>query len=148
MKKEIIVAVICLVGSVILYSILGHIEEERAANFPKVIIIIMGILSALLLAQSVLIGKTQKTDNREHYPWARFFLLFVIIVVYLAVMETIGFYLSAFLFFVGICLTLGRADLTVRRAAFWVGSSALFTAVLFVLFKVLLEVQTPRGVFI
>ena len=108
----------------------------------------MCIFSALLLAQSVLIGKTQKADNREHYPWARFFLLFVIIVVYLAVMETIGFYLSAFLFFVGICLILGRADLTVRRAAFWVGSSALFTAVLFVLFKVLLEVQTPRGVFI
>ncbi len=146
MKKEIIVAVVCLVGSVVLYSILGHIEEARAANFPRVIIIIMGILSALLLAQSVFIGKTRKTNNREHYPWMRFFLLFAIIVVYFAVMEVIGFYLSAFLFFVCICLILGRADLTVRRVAFWVGGSALFTAVLFVLFKVLLEVQTPRGV--
>lgn len=145
MKKEVIVAVACLVGSAILYSTLGSIDEERAATFPRVIIVGIIVLSGLLLLQTLLIKNPEETAKEEKYPWPRFVLLFCIIVVYLGVMEDLGFYLSAFLFFIAVCFILGRADLTVRKGAVWVGGSAAFTGVLYLLFRVFLEVQTPRG---
>jgi putative tricarboxylic transport membrane protein len=146
MKRDVIVAVVCLAASVVLYATLGHIEEARAAIFPKVIIIAIGVLSALLLLQTLIVQAPVESAAKEKYPWARFVLLFSMIVVYLAVMETLGFYVSAFLFFVVVCIILGRADLTIRRSAVWVAGALGMTGVLFLLFRVLLEVQTPRGV--
>ena len=146
MKKDTIVAAIWLIASIILYVTLDHIEEQRAATFPMVVIIGIGVLSALLLIQSLVVGSlTEKSE--EKYPWGRFGLLFVMMVAYLASMETVGFYLSSFLFFVAVCFILGRSELTMRRGAIWAAGSAVFTIVLFMLFKVLLEVQTPRGLF-
>lgn len=145
LNRDAIVALVCLIGSVLLYSSLGLIEDERAADFPRVVIIIMGVLAALLLIQSVFFKKGVQKKG-EKYPIGRFVFLFVLIVVYLYVMESVGFYLSAFLFFVAVTFTLGRADLKSKTAAMRVFTSAAFTGVLFLLFKVILEVQTPRGV--
>lgn len=144
MKKDAIVGFVCLVGSVVLYSTLGYIDEPRAVTFPKTIIIIMMVLSALLVLQGLLM----KTDEEKgpRYPWLRFFVLFGLIVVYFAVSESLGFYTSAFLFFVAVTYILGKGDLTLKKAGLRALSSAVFTAVLFVLFSVMLEVQTPRGV--
>lgn len=139
------VAAVCLAGSVFLYSTLGLIEDDAAATFPRVVIIIMGILSALLLIQSLIMGRA-KAENGEKYPIGRFIFLFLLIVVYLYIMEMVGFYLSAFLFFVAVTFTLGRTTLTPKSAGWRVFTSAAFTGVLFLLFKVLLEVQTPRGI--
>jgi putative tricarboxylic transport membrane protein len=146
MKKDTIVAAIWLIASIILYVTLDHIEEQRAATFPMVVIVGIGVLSALLLIQSLWVGSLAEKSEQK-YPWGRFALLFVMMVAYLATMETVGFYLSSFLFFVAVCFILGRSELTMRRGAIWAAGSAGFTAVLFMLFKVLLEVQTPRGLF-
>lgn len=146
MKREVIVAVVCLVASAIIYSTAGSIEEERAATFPSVIIVGIMVLSGLLIAQSIFIRKPEVDTEKQKYPWPRFILLLCMIVIYLAVAEPLGFYLSAFIFFVTVCFILGWTDLTVGRGAVWVVGSAAFTGVLFLLFKVLLEVQTPRGI--
>jgi Tripartite tricarboxylate transporter TctB family len=144
LKRDAIVGLVCLVGSVILYSTLDLIEDPRAITFPRTVITIMGILSALLLIQG-LVMKVPGGEKSLGYPWLRFLLLFGLIVVYLAVSETLGFYLSAFLFFVTVTYVMGRADLSPKKAATRALGSAVFTGVLFILFSVLLEVQTPRG---
>ena len=68
-----------------------------------------------------------------------------IIFAYFIFMEALGFYLSAFLFFIAVTFILGSADLTARKAVMRVAIGFVFTGILFLLFKVLLAVQTPKG---
>jgi hypothetical protein len=147
MKKDVIVAVVCLAIAVFLYATLGHIELERARTFPAIVIIGIGVLSVILFIQTLLQKARTESADKERYPWGRFVLLFAMIVAYIGLMETVGFYVSAFLFFVAVCVVLDRQDLAFRRAAAWTGEAAGLTIVLFVLFRIVLEVQTPRGLF-
>lgn len=143
MSRDAIVGLVCFAGSVALFASLGHIEEARAAVFPRTIIVIMGILSGLLLLQHILFRKPQA--KQPSFPWLRVGELFVIIVVYLAFLEDLGFYLSSFLFFLAVTYIMGWQRLDARQALRWLLGSAVFTGILYVLFKVVLEVQTPRG---
>jgi hypothetical protein len=144
LKRDVIVSLVVLVGTIALYLSLGHIEMEGARIFPRIIIIIMGVLSALLLIQSAL----QKAlgAKKAKFPVGRFFTCFGLIIVYFVFMESVGFYLSAFLFFVAVTFILGRVDLTLRTGLVRAGSGLAFTIVLFILFDLLLKAQTPRGV--
>ncbi len=111
MNKETIVALVCLVGSLGLYLSLGTISEETARIFPRVVIVVMIVLLALLLLQGFLV-KGQGAEKGKPFPWGRFFLLLGIIIGYFVFMQSVGFYVSAFLFFVVVSLLLGRSDLT------------------------------------
>jgi putative tricarboxylic transport membrane protein len=144
LKKDMIVSLVLLAGVISLYLSLGFMDDPRAANFPRVIIIIMGILSALLLLQSIFL-KQPKSSEGAGFPFGRFFICFFMIIVYFIFMETLGFYLSAFLFFIAVTFILGSADLTARKAVLRVAVGFVFTGILFLLFKVLLAVQTPKG---
>jgi hypothetical protein len=149
-NRESIIAIVCLALTIILYSTLGTIEDERAEIFPRIVILIMIGLSALLLLQSLIPKKSlekEEAQEGESYPLGRFILLFAMIVIYFAFMETLGFYLSAFIFYIAVCFILGRAELTPMKGLKWVVSSGVFVGVLFILFSIVLEVQTPRGIF-
>ena len=72
MNKETVVALVCMVGSLGLYGSLGTISEETARIFPRVVIVVMIVLSALLLLQKVLVkGQGQKKGNP--FPGVGFF---------------------------------------------------------------------------
>ncbi len=144
MKKDIIVSLVLLAGVIALYLSLGLMDDPRAVTFPQVIIIIMGILSALLLIQSVVL-KQAETSKGAGFPFGRFLICFFLIILYFIFMESLGFYISAFLFFVAITFILGSADLTVKNAMARAIVGAVFTGILFLLFNVLLAVQTPKG---
>ena len=139
-------------------------EDPRAATFPRVVIVIMGVLSVALLLQSAIVrqktnrpalqkatvkNKGEKDDAtaNNQFPLAQVFLCFILIIIYFAVMEWLGFYFSAFLFFVAATFVLGRKELTLRIGGVRIGIAFIFTAVLFVLFNKLLVVQTPKGLF-
>lgn len=147
MKKDIIVSLVLLAGIVSLYLSLNLMDDPRAVVFPRVIIIIMGILSALLLLQTLVLKKIEGSKGPK-FPVSRFLISFFLIILYFVFMETVGFYVSAFLFFVAITFVLGSGNLTVRTALMRTGVGAVFTGILFVLFNVMLAVQTPKGWFI
>jgi hypothetical protein len=136
---------VLLAGIISLYLSLGYMDDPRAANFPKVIIIIMGVLSTLLLLQTLIL-KQPKSNQGAGFPFGRFLICFFMIIAYFIFMETLGFYLSAFLFFVLVTCILGSSDLTARTAFMRVIVGFVFTGILFLLFNVLLAVQTPKGV--
>ncbi len=140
------VSLFCLVGSIALYFSLGHISEERARSFPRVVISIMIALSFLMLVQNLLMKRLAAPKAAgKPYPWGSFLTLFILILVYLAALEPLGFYFTTFLFFVAVYFIVGRSELTGKTAGKRVLVSAAFTGVLYVLFKVLLVVQTPTG---
>ncbi|HKI49280.1 MAG TPA: tripartite tricarboxylate transporter TctB family protein [Desulfobacteria bacterium] len=144
MKKDMIVSLVLLAGIVSLYLSLGFMDDPRAATFPRVIIIIMGILAALLLLQSLIL-KRPKTSEGAGFPFGRFLICFFMIILYFLFMEALGFYFSAFLFFIAVTFIMGSADLTARKAVMRVVIGFVFTGILFFLFNVLLAVQTPKG---
>ena len=161
MRKELIISLVLLAGTISLYLSLSLMEDPRAATFPKVIILIMGVLSMTLLLQSVITGPKKKkpglqsdhvstekaSASKISFPYGPLVGCFILIVFYFAVMEWLGFYVSAFLFFVAITFLLGRNDFSVRKGGMRVGIALIFTTILFVLFNKLLAVQTPKGLF-
>lgn len=164
MRKELIISLVLLAGTIGLYCSLSLMEDPRAATFPRVVIVVMGVLSVALLLQSVMFKQkkdrpalqgTNISENRDQdnaasgrrFPFGQIFLCFALIVIYFAVMEWLGFYSSAFLFFVVATCVLERKELTLRKGGVRVGIAFIFTAVLFLLFNKLLFVQTPKGIF-
>jgi hypothetical protein len=147
MTKDILVGVICLGGSILLFFSLNWIPDERAALFPKVIIVIMIMLSIFHSIYSAIIKKTQKKEGTP-IPWVRLIVLFAFILAYLTVMENVGFYVSGFLYILFVTLALDTEEITTRKAATRVFVSAVFMVVMFVLFKMILKVQTPAGILI
>lgn len=145
MIKDLVVSLVVLAGTIIVYVSLRWMEEPQSVVFPRVILTIMAILTVLLIIQTLLLKKKPGSGKGKPYPFGRAFVCFALIVVYLMVMESLGFYFSSFLFFVVVTFILGRSDLTLRKGAIRVGVSMVFMAVLFVLFNKLLMVQTPRG---
>ena len=163
MKKDLIVSLILLAGSIALYASLSLMEEPAAASFPRVVIILMGCLGLVLIIQTTIAkqrrerqvlksnhlaksGKALKDSGRpKRFPFGTLVICFVLIVVYFVVMEKLGFYVSAFLFFIIVTFVLGRKDLTLHTGAVRIGIAFIFTAILFVLFNKLLVVQTPKG---
>lgn len=143
MSRDAMVGLVCFAGSVALFLSLGHIEEARAAEFPRTIIVIMGILSGLLFLQNMFFRKP--VAKRPPFPWARVGGLFVIILIYMYFLEDVGFYLSSSLFFLAVCFIMGWSRINNKQVVRWVVGSVAFTAILYLLFKVILEVQTPTG---
>ena len=164
MRKELITSLVVLAGTISLYCSLSLMEDPRAATFPRVVIVIMGVLSVALLLQSVFVkqkksrpvlqrtsveykGEKNHAPVKNKFPLAQVFVCFILIIIYFAVMEWLGFYVSAFLFFVVTTFVLGGKGLTLRKGGLKVGVAFIFTAILFVLFNKLLFVQTPKGMF-
>jgi len=154
---------ILLAGSIALYASLSLMEEPAAASFPRVVIVLMGCLGLVLIIQTALArkgharpvlqsnhvedsGKTPKdSGTAKRFPFRTLVVCFALIVVYFVVMEKLGFYISAFLFFIILTFVLGRKDLTLHKGAVRIGIAFIFTAILYVLFNKLLVVQTPKG---
>ena len=149
--------------SIGLYASLALMEEPAAASFPRVVILIMLCLGLMLLIQSIILKQkdqkpvlqsarigngaktTKSSDVDKGFPWATLIGCFFLIAIYFVVMEDLGFYVSAFLFFIIVTFILGRKDLTVRKGLVRIAIAFVFTAILFVLFNKLLVVQTPKG---
>ena len=144
-NKDVIVSFVCLAGALFLFYSLNWIDDERAQAFPRVVIIIIGVLSLLLLVQTLALKRLQQAASENPFPWARFLIMFGMIVVYFAIMERIGFYLSAFLFFVAVTFLFGGPLKGAAKVATRLALPVVFTGVLYLLFNVLLKVQTPKG---
>lgn len=145
MKRDVLVSLVCLAAVIFFYYSLNWIDGDRARQFPGVVLIITGVLSLLLLVQT-LVTKGVKSSAGKPFPWGRFLSLLALILVYFYIMESLGFYFSAFLFFIAVTVIFGRVGLTVAKAASRIGLSFAFTGVLYLLFSVILKVQTPSGV--
>jgi hypothetical protein len=156
MKRiNIIVALVVLAAATALYFSLSLIIDQRAVIFPRIVILVMGVLALLLLLQALLFqpaGNAPESDAPpasplHGVPWGTTALVLIGILLYLWVMQDVGFYLSTFIFFAGIVFLLSRKTMTFSKGLKISASALVFTAVLFFLFNILLKVQMPRGIF-
>ena len=149
MKKGLIIISIILMG----FAVLGMIEASQLERTMKMGIGIsflpfwmsafIGILSLTLLI-SVLRGKISEPDTplfpRENIP--RVAIVTTALLGYIIFLETIGYIISTFLFFLVTIFILQR-----KRIVSIVFFGALFTFILVAIFKMWLKSPLPPGLF-
>jgi putative tricarboxylic transport membrane protein len=147
-KGDAIVAAVILLSAILIYSSLKA-RDPLTAIFPAATLIITGSLSLLLLILS-LVSMMAKRQPREvspvHFPFSRVIVTGLLIIGYLYVLNILGFYFTAFVFYL-VFASIVALD---REAIFSrphnkVLTSVLFVFILYMLFKMLLKVQTPAG---
>ena len=131
------------------FVVMYQIEDPNAITFPRVVLIVMLILGVLLALQGYITGKqtaAKKDANANPYPFKPVLIALVGILIYFAIMEIVGFYFSGFLFFLIITLILQEPKVTLPITLKRAGAAAVFMGVLFILFNIILAVQTPKGI--
>ncbi len=149
MKKGLIIISIILM----VFAVLGMIEASQLERTMKMGIGIsflpfwmsafIGILSLTLLI-SVLRGKIREPETplfpKENIP--RVVVVTAALMGYVIFLETIGYVITTFLFFLITILILQR-----KRVMSILFFGALFTSILFLIFKVWLGSPLPSGLF-
>lgn len=154
-RRDIIVGLVVLAGLLPLYMTLSSIDPE-ATIFIRVVMMVIGVLALLLMLQSTLLqhrskvhaqasGKKAPEPGKPLFVWKPVILIFVTILIYFYVMEWLGFYVSAFLYFVAVVFLLDWRGLTPKTGLVRIASALVFVVVVYVLFNKILLVQTPRG---
>jgi len=161
-NRDTIVALFVLAVTVALYISLSAFNPD-AVVFIRVIIFAIGALAMLLLVQSLLlkrrmgwrgVGQSSAVDKKDTdsrsagFAWKPVSIIFISILVYFYVMEFLGFYVSAFFYFVVIVFILDLHNVTIKKSLIKIASAFIFTLVIYVLFNMILLVQTPRGILI
>jgi hypothetical protein len=149
MKKGLIAISIILMG----FALAGMIESSRLERTMKMGIgigflpfwmcAIIGVLAGILLIK-VLRGKISDVDKpvfpQENMP--RVFFMAILLLAYLAVVEFIGYISATFLFFIAIIFILERS-----RILGGIFYGAVFTSILYAIFKLWLKSPLPTGPF-
>ncbi len=134
-----------LVLSLLLYWAAVAPGDPRSYLFPEVIAIAMAILAAAMLVRNWK-PSAAKGNAPSSVPWSRLWPAFVIFVAYLLLAQPLGFYLTSWLAFVAISTVYSPAESSIIGAKRCLPASFVFLGILYLVFVLLLQVQTPRGV--
>lgn len=139
---------VALVLAVILYWLGSSASNPDAFLFPRLISIGMGLLGAAVLVSAS--GQTTDASRpvRISIPWRTVIPILLIFLAYRWAMEALGFYATAFAVFLFIVSLYAPDPHSPRAIAKRVAVSAAFVGVIYLLFALLLRVQTPRGILI
>ncbi len=157
-KRDIVLAIFILLFSFLLYKYGLAAKDPLTAIFPKATLMIMGILALIMLVQEIIFLYKVKQIPQESYrapakvktpyPYVRILLSLALALVYLAVLDLLGFYFSSFLFFLVFTLLFCRDKKAYcKRVHIQIGIPVLLVAILYSLFDLLLKVSLPRGLF-
>ncbi len=145
-SKEHIAAIVTVGIAVIALVTSFYKTDAEVYLFPRIAAIIITILAAVLIFKVI----KNSTDIGSNFPklikWKTLLPGLAVGVVYLFLLEIVGFYVTSFFAYFSICVIYGRCDMTNRkRGIFKLVVSTIFMIVLFLLFWNLLHVRTPTG---
>lgn len=156
MYREFFVGFAMLIVTAIFYRLACLVEISEACIFPITVMTAMLVLALIHLAQSIFRfvriqgrGSARGTkDPEQPAVWKPVVATLACILVYFLIMERLGFYTSGLLFYLTVSLLLQRQAFTFRGAMVRLFTAATFIGILFILFKLILAVQMPKGVLI
>lgn len=132
----------------VIFLAMGFMQEEGGAYlFPKILAIVFAILAGLDFLKSFRQEpETEKKLGSALYPWRIIAPGLGVLILYLASMETLGFYATSLLgFFLMATAYRKSGAMSVRTCLFDLVIATVFTGAMYVLFSVTLRVQTPQG---
>lgn len=133
------VCIVLIVASIALAKIGASLSLE-SAMFPFAILGIIGVLSAVLLAQSYLTGRHRDAGEGSFDNPGKVTLGLLCVLIYLVAVTKLGFYVSTFLMIPLMSTTFGY-----RRWKRSLLGSTLFTVMLYLLFDTALGRSLPHG---
>ncbi|MGB0847275.1 MAG: tripartite tricarboxylate transporter TctB family protein [Thiolinea sp.] len=145
MKGSRIAAILVfLFSGFLLWLCTGH-DNPEVYLFPFIVSIALFALSALALGRE-LIGLG--TGDIQSIPLLRLLPALLVIVAYVMAVEYFGMYSSSLVALFLLALIYHPGENFIQRITNSVLVSAGFIGVMYVLFSILLKVQTPRGLFL
>jgi hypothetical protein len=159
-KKDLIASIIFLAIAVVIYSYASTFPVKDGATiamsagfYPRFISIILAILSVLMMAESVK-KKTTPDDCPvpDTTPLFRskggfnLMLTIALLVAYPFLLEKLGFATAAFAFILTMIIVLTQ-DFR-KKIGFIIILSVVLTAVMYLIFKIFLQIPFPRGILI
>ena len=137
-------AIACTVVGGLLYWAARGSDMPQAYLFPQMLALGMVVLGIAMMVAAFSKGAPSPAPWAD-IPWARILPGMVVLVAFLSILQTVGFYVSSWLAFssIGVLYApVGKRVATVKRV---VPASIAFLAVLYLVFWMLLQVQLPRG---
>lgn len=137
-------AVYALIAASVFAFLSFYGTDGETYLFPRIIAVVLALMSVSLL----IANWSSKSDNRSDSGYfAEIWPGMVVGLVFLLVMEDLGFYVSSFFAFLAILLLYGVRPITDIKALIMKSSAALaFMAILYFLFWNGLNVRTPTGI--
>ena len=117
-------------------------KNQEAFLFPNVVAVIMVIIAAFAVFNS---RNSQTKEKPILIPWALILPALAVFIIYLALLETVGFYICSFIAFVTLVTFYMPERFTINRFMKVVLTGLIFMGGLYCLFSLLLKVQLPRG---
>lgn len=141
-------ASICAVGASAVFLAASFWNTDAEVYlFPRIVAILMVILSGFQIAGYL--AERRSGDQSINIPWAGLLPGLLVVIAFVLVIETTGFYLGSFVAFIALVSIYGkRALLDPRALMYKVLVGVLLMGVLYGLFWKLLYVRTPTGWFI
>ncbi|MEX0730130.1 MAG: tripartite tricarboxylate transporter TctB family protein [Aquisalimonadaceae bacterium] len=115
-------------------------------EFPQMTAVTMLVIAAALLLLAFKPGKPVISSNEESIPWRAIWPLLLVLVGFLLIAGTLGYFATSLIAFFLIVLIYSPGPLSWRRAINCGLVSAVFMGVLYLIFVALLNVQVPRGI--
>ena len=144
MNNNLIASIAALMVSVVLYVVSAG-GEGGGYEFPALIGLVMCGLAAGMLAYELGPGRRSKGEASGRIPWGSVLPGLVLFVAYLFLIERLGFFVTSFLVFLVIAALYAPGPQSPNRIARTAGIAGVFTATLYTVFVLLLQVQFPQG---
>lgn len=145
MNTHLIAPVAVLVVSAAMYSA-SALGDGGGYEFPTLIAVIMCLLGAGMLVQALKRGRAAGDPRPAGVPWGSVLPGIALFFGYLLLMQWLGFFTTSFLVFLVIALLYAPGAPTGASIGRIAGVAGVFTATLYGVFVLLLQVQFPRGV--
>lgn len=147
------ISIALMVASALVFYYLMRDYEHNARLFPQMMVAIMLCLAGCKAVGELLRAKSLQATSKadapaEKYPLPRVAFVLAAMVVYILVLEDLGFYTSAFLFFFIVTLVIQPFKHTAKIVAVRFATCFGFILFLYLLFGLLLKVQLPKGILI
>ncbi|MDR1489954.1 MAG: tripartite tricarboxylate transporter TctB family protein [Desulfovibrio sp.] len=122
--------------------------EAGSSLFPGMMMFLMLGLTAVKAVTELRFPKRDSGKAKEPFPLVRVLVVVLAVILYIAAIEPVGFYLSSLLFFFLVTVAVQTTPRTPRALVTRAGLAFGFVIFLYILFTLLLQVQIPKGILI
>lgn len=127
----------------------GGIAALNTGFYPKMLSILLGVLSILMIVGAI----RDQVETEKVQVWFAtksaffmFMITFILLVIYPFIMKNLGFATASFIFIS--CMTWLLSEKENRKPVFMFGITVVLTTIVYIIFKMVLEIPFPRGILI
>lgn len=143
MAARLISAACIVLGGLLYWAALGS-DTPKAYFFPQMLALAMVAMGAAMFVIDIRSG-AKRQPAWSATQWYRIWPGMFVLVVFMAVAQRVGFYVSSWLAFTSIGILYAPARDRIATAKYCVPIAIVFLAVLYLIFWTLLRVQLPHG---